>query len=150
MDRQNTGNQAVRSHTGAGNRELTNEETVGGRIRAVRRRAGLTQEEFARALAYSKRALISWETGSADPPMAILPSLRRLYNIDLEWMVMGDGTIEDPIPSRRTRSRNRAVEPDSGQLCLFEEVANGAAPESIPPALPAVLGGVMEHVAALA
>jgi len=140
----------VRLHTGTDPRDLANEATVGGRIRAVRRKAGLTQEEFARALAYSKRALISWETGSADPPMAILPLLRRLYSIDLEWMVMGDGTIKDPIPSRRTRSRNRAVEPDSGQLCLFEEVANGAAPEGIPPALPAVLDGVMEHVAALA
>lgn len=140
----------MRSHTGTDNRDLTKEATIGGRIRAVRRKAGLTQEDFARALGYSKRSLISWETGSADPPIAILPSLRRHYSIDLEWLVMGDGTIEDPIPSRRTRSRNRAVEPDSSQLCLFEKVPNGAASESIPPALPAVLDGVVEHVAALA
>lgn len=129
---------------------MSDDGTIGGRIRAVRRKAGLTQEAFARALGYSKRALISWETGSADPPVAILPPLRRHYAAHLDWMIMGDGTIEDPIPSRRTRSRNRVAQPNPDQLCLFEEIPDGATPESIPPSLPAVLGGVVKHVAALA
>ena len=67
--------------------------TVGDRIKAVRQRAGLGQQAFADALGYSKRALVSWELGGAEPPLAILPKLRRDYDVDPEWVVMGEDTI---------------------------------------------------------
>ena len=63
--------------------------TIGGRIKAVRQQAGLSQDRFAAILGYSKRALINWEQGSAEPPIAILPTLRREYDVDPEWIVMG-------------------------------------------------------------
>lgn len=63
--------------------------TIGGRIKAVRQQAGLSQDRFATILGYSKRALINWEQGTAEPPIAILPTLRREYDVDPEWIVMG-------------------------------------------------------------
>lgn len=129
---------------------MADEATIGARIRTVRQTAALSQEEFARTLGYSKRTLVNWETGAAEPSVAVLPHLRRTYGVDLDWLVMGDGTSLDPIGSRRGRSRQRPLEPNSSQLWLFEEVPDRAAPEDVPPALPPVLGGIVDHVAPLA
>lgn len=67
--------------------------SIGERIKAVRRRAALGQEAFAASLGYSKRSLIAWETDAAEPPVAILSTLRRDYEVDPEWIVMGENTI---------------------------------------------------------
>jgi transcriptional regulator with XRE-family HTH domain len=64
--------------------------TIGQRIKAVRLRAGLGQEAFASALGCSKRALVSWELGGAEPPVAALIKLRRDYDVDVEWLALGE------------------------------------------------------------
>lgn len=60
-------------------------------------RAGLSQEAFATELGFSRRAIINWEQGVAEPPISILPALRHLFDVDPEWVVMG----EDLIPRVR-------------------------------------------------
>lgn len=69
---------------------MSETSTMGERIKAVRIRAGLGQDQFAAALGYSKRSLVSWEADAAEPPIAILPKLRELYDVDPEWVVMGE------------------------------------------------------------
>jgi len=71
---------------------VTKNSSIGERIKAVRRRAGLGQEAFAISLGYSRRSLNAWETGAAEPPVIILPKLRRGYDVDPEWIVMGEDT----------------------------------------------------------
>lgn len=70
--------------------QVTTTSTIGERIKAVRVRAGLGQDAFATALGYSKRALVSWELGGAEPPVALMAKLRQLYDVDPEWVIMGD------------------------------------------------------------
>lgn len=69
---------------------MNDQTSIGERIRAVRLRSALGQEAFAASLGYSKRSVIAWETGAAEPPIAILPTLRRDYDVDPEWIVMGE------------------------------------------------------------
>lgn len=71
---------------------MSGTSSIGERIKAVRHRAALGQEAFAALLGYSKRSVIAWETGAAEPPVAILPTLRRDYDVDPEWIVMGNDT----------------------------------------------------------
>jgi len=71
---------------------VTEKSSIGERIKAVRRRASLGQEAFAASLGYSRRSLNAWETGAAEPPVVILPKLRRDYDVDPEWIVMGEDT----------------------------------------------------------
>lgn len=66
---------------------------IGDRIRAVRVRAKLSQDQFAAALGYSKRALVGWEANVAEPPVAVVAKLRQLYDVAPEWFVMGDDVI---------------------------------------------------------
>lgn len=67
--------------------------TIGERIRAVRQKAGLSLDRFAEALGYSRRALINWEQNAAEPPIGILEKLRNLYDVDPEWVVMGEDLV---------------------------------------------------------
>lgn len=67
--------------------------TIGERIRAVRQKAGLSLDRFAEALGYSRRALINWEQNAAEPPIGILAKLRNLYDVDPEWVVMGEDLV---------------------------------------------------------
>lgn len=71
---------------------MSDASSIGERIKAVRLRAALGQEAFAASLGYSKRSLIAWETGAAEPPVVILPTLRHDYGVDPEWIVMGEDT----------------------------------------------------------
>ncbi|QYE37215.1 helix-turn-helix domain-containing protein (plasmid) [Polymorphobacter sp. PAMC 29334] len=64
--------------------------TVGRRIRAVRHSAGLSLDAFASAVGYSRRAVINWEQNNAAPPIGVLPTLRRLYDVDPEWVLSGE------------------------------------------------------------
>lgn len=63
--------------------------TVGERLRAIRERAGLSHARFASTLGYAARTIYNWEDGSAEPPMEILPKLRKQYDVDPEWVVSG-------------------------------------------------------------
>ncbi|QYE37216.1 helix-turn-helix domain-containing protein (plasmid) [Polymorphobacter sp. PAMC 29334] len=71
---------------------MTIPSTIGERIKSVRLRSDLGQQAFADTLGYSKRSLVAWETGTAEPPVAILKTLRSTYDVDPEWVVMGGDT----------------------------------------------------------
>ena len=70
--------------------------TIGSRIGAVRRRSKLTQEQFASRLGFSRRALVSWEKDQVDPPTKVLTELRTQFDVDPEWILLGD----DDVPRR--------------------------------------------------
>ena len=72
---------------------MTAASTIGERIKAVRLRSGVAQERFASELGYTRRALLNWEQGIAEPPIAILAKLRQKYDVDPEWIVLGEDTI---------------------------------------------------------
>jgi len=76
---------------------LSTTHSIGERIRAVRQRAGLSLDRFADALGYSRRALVNWEQNAAEPPIGVLAKLRKIYDVDPEWVVLG----EDLSPQAR-------------------------------------------------
>lgn len=96
---------------------MTVTSTVGERIRAVRLMAGLAQDRFATALGYSRRALINWEQGLAEPPIGILAKLRREYDVDPEWVVLGDDTIPRSHYGQIDRERFGRIKRDVDAAC---------------------------------
>lgn len=76
---------------------MSTASSIGERLKAVRVRAGLAQAAFGEALGYSRRAVINWEQNAAEPSISVLAKLRRLYDVDPEWIVMG----EDLTPPTR-------------------------------------------------
>ncbi len=64
--------------------------TLGHRIRAVRVRAGISQNDFAAAVGFTRQSLIRWERDDASPPIVILPILHQRFGVDPNWVVMGE------------------------------------------------------------
>ena len=59
----------------------------GERLQEVRRRAGLTQEQFAAELKVSRQAVSKWENGTSDPSTSNLCALAKLYGIPVEELL---------------------------------------------------------------
>lgn len=76
---------------------MSTASSIGDRLKAIRTRAGLAQAAFGEVLGYSRRAIINWEQGTAEPSIGVLGKLCRLFDVDPKWVVMG----EDVTPRAR-------------------------------------------------
>ncbi len=56
------------------------------RLQEVRRRAGLTQEEFAEVLQVSRQAVSKWESGRGYPEMEKLLYICSRYRVSMGWL----------------------------------------------------------------
>lgn len=68
------------------------------KIRELRRKSGLSQEELADKLDVSRQAVSKWETGAAVPTTDTLVDLADLFSVSLDYLLR-DGTTEiSPAP----------------------------------------------------
>lgn len=80
----------------------------GERLKAVRKKLGLSQIEFGEALKINASAISQMENDHIKPSLDTLLLLSRRYNVDLHWLITGKGamfTIDGEKPSQDT-SRN--------------------------------------------
>lgn len=61
----------------------------GSRIKYLRIRAGLSQQEAARLLYVSLSTLEAWEKGRRAPRAAMLPAIAPVLNTRVEWLAEG-------------------------------------------------------------
>ncbi|MBR3561613.1 MAG: helix-turn-helix domain-containing protein [Oscillospiraceae bacterium] len=80
----------------------------GERLQEVRKRAGLTQEEFAEQLQVSRQAVSKWESGRG------YPELEKLLYICNRWDTTMDALFEDELPRRDAPSEERLPAPTLG------------------------------------
>ncbi len=73
--------------------------TFGTRIRQLRRAAGLSQAELARAVAVSQPTVNGWETGKAEPGRKRLPAIADVLGTTPEWLAFGHGPAGTPTPA---------------------------------------------------
>ena len=59
----------------------------------VRKALGHTQETFSPILSVSKPTLVRYEAGERRPDSDILEVLAREYNVDMNWLVTGEGDM---------------------------------------------------------
>lgn len=62
-------------------------DELGNRIRSLRERLGLKQQDIANALQVSPQAVSKWERGENGPDIAILGSLARLLGVSTDWLL---------------------------------------------------------------
>lgn len=91
---------------------------LGARIRAIREMAGLSQERFAAALGFTRRQVVAWETAANGPPISILPTIRRVFDVDPEWVVMGPGLKPMRKVGQEEQDRRRRIE---AEVSLFAQ-----------------------------
>lgn len=73
------------------------EKNVGQRIKQIRQKAKVTQEQFGNSIGYSKMQVCFIETGKSKPSDAFVQKVAAAYGIRLEWIKTGTGAMgKDP------------------------------------------------------
>lgn len=74
------------------------------RIKATRRRKGLTQGEFAQNLDTSQKVVSRWEQG-VKPRGIMLERIAEIGNVTFDWLAHGAGNVEDAAVLSRDERR---------------------------------------------
>lgn len=74
-----------------------NEPIIGKTIAALRKKAGITQEELATALNISPQAVSKWETGTCLPDTQTLPLIAGYFNVSVDYLFYGNDAVYDDI-----------------------------------------------------
>lgn len=63
---------------------------TGSYLAALRKGAGMTQQEVADRLGVSNKTISKWESGGGFPDIAILPALAELYGVTADDILAGE------------------------------------------------------------
>ncbi|MBP2666533.1 MAG: hypothetical protein H6Q76_1513 [Firmicutes bacterium] len=76
-------------------------DTTGNRIRALRKKAGLTQLELAKHFDVDRSTVASWEVNRREPDFDTLVVLANLFNVPTDYLL---GRVDNPtdelVPKR--------------------------------------------------
>lgn len=68
--------------------------SLGYRLRTLRKQHNLTQVEVAVAVGTTRTNLTKIETGKSDPGREVLNSLASFYQVSLDWLTTGHGSMQ--------------------------------------------------------
>ena len=63
------------------------------RIRQIRKEHDMSQVEFAKKIGRSRSAVLTWESGNAEPDAASFNSICNAFDINPEWLKTGYGDM---------------------------------------------------------
>lgn len=80
---------------GRGERDFRLGKTFGDRIRLLRSRKGWTQEELAKKLLISDKAVSKWENDHGLPDVGYLVKIADVLEATLDYLLRGDPSLEE-------------------------------------------------------
>jgi len=83
---------------------------IGVRIAQLRKQFGISQQEFAARTGLGRDSIANWETGRAEPIAATLTVLADEFNVNLHWLLTGQGGMFLGAEPERTAARERQAE----------------------------------------
>lgn len=101
---------------------------VANRLRLAREHAGLSQQEFADRLGYSRRQINAWESAANTPPIWVLAGVREHCRVDPDWVLFGDDLTPREHMAPQDWGRYDGLRRDVEKLC-FEVGIELAAPQ---------------------
>ncbi len=99
------------------NTETNNSNTLGKRIMALRKAAGMTQEQVAERLGVSPQAVSKWENDVSCPDVALIPRIAQLFNVSTDQLLGLKASAPKPAeasPSGSEDGRHRPSSPAQG------------------------------------
>jgi transcriptional regulator with XRE-family HTH domain len=82
-------------------------EEFGQRIKAVRRRLNMTQKEFSEAVDLSVSFISDIESGRSKACLDFFYNLARKFNINLNYLILGQGEIIDTASKHPSMSHKK-------------------------------------------
>ncbi len=99
------------------------ESTMGKTIAALRKKAGITQEELAAALNISAQAVSKWETSTSLPDTQTLPLIAGYFKVSVDYLFCGDeathGNIYNKVYQKTASHPENSRESYEEALKLF-------------------------------
>lgn len=83
--------------------KMTDNQTLGQRIAALRRQRGLTQDQLAERLGVSAQAVSKWETNVPCPDIMLLPALADQLQVTTDALLRGETQPETRLIPEATR-----------------------------------------------
>ena len=96
----------------------------------LRKRSGITQEEFAKAVGVSRQAVYKWESGQSYPEVAKLLEIKALFNISIDDLL--DDGYEVVLPEKTKKRRAKKVEEAAPAPKEEEKVDDTPVEETVP------------------
>lgn len=84
----------------------------GERIYNLRKKSGLSQEEFADKLGVSRQAVSKWETGQSVPDAEKAAAIGAFFGVSLDWLING-AEVPAPVAVAPSAAEKERVEPAS-------------------------------------
>ena len=118
--------------------------SLGERIMELRKAAGLSQLDLARAVEVSRQAVSKWETDQSNPDAANLIRLADILDTDIEYLTTGRRTYgrRPPVVIKTTETIEKVVEKPVVQV--VEKVVEKVVPS--PPVIQTVEKPVVKKV----
>lgn len=79
------------------------------KIRELRRKEGLSQEELAERVDVSRQAVSKWELGSAVPTADKLVELADVFGVSLDYLMRDGETASQPIETPMPTGKRRKI-----------------------------------------
>lgn len=73
---------------------------IGGRVREIRKRQGLTQQQFADRIGFHKNQVYNVENGKSRPSDEFLSAVSREFMVGFDWLNTGEADEKDPVDER--------------------------------------------------
>lgn len=86
------------------------ENTLGERIAALRKKRGITQEQFAQSMGVSAQAVSKWENDASCPDITTLPQIADYFHITIDTLLKGEQPQEpQQLPQAERRPLSELV-----------------------------------------
>ena len=107
------------------------QNTLGNKLYGLRKKANLSQEEFAEKLNISRQAVSKWECGESLPDTENLIKISKLYGVSLDELIDNNAkeqkgsicspssTEEVPLQEKTCHEENEAEENEEDEVDIF-------------------------------
>ncbi|EGP4752364.1 helix-turn-helix domain-containing protein [Enterococcus faecium] len=89
---------------------------IGTQISSLRKKFGLTQEDLANKLGFSKQTVSNWETGLKTPRMGAIQKMADLFNVSKSFIIEG---VEEPPSTSIEKIYNQLSSPRQQKVYNF-------------------------------
>lgn len=89
---------------------------IGTQISSLRKKFGLTQEDLANKLGFSKQTVSNWETGLKTPRMGAIQKMADLFNVSKSFIIEG---VEEPPSTSIEKIYNQLSPPRQQKVYNF-------------------------------
>ncbi len=112
-------------------------KSFGARLRAVRRSAGLSQQQVGALFHSEKSRITHFEKGDSAPPFDVLLTLADYFQVSVDWLVGRDAFAHPPqmggeqmesVPDQQIEVLNRRLSILEGTVYVLERVVRSQLP----------------------